>query len=62
MLPAHSLRALHSHLVCARFKDAFGKHFGDKGYIGQTLGALLRAQDLQLVTKLKKEQESRIPN
>lgn len=36
-----------------------GKSFGDKGYISQPLGALLQAQDLRLVTKLKKNMKHR---
>jgi hypothetical protein len=35
-------------------KDLWGKLFGDKGYISQPLSALLHAQGLRLVTRLKK--------
>jgi transposase len=37
----------------------WGKLFGDKGYISQALGALLEAQQLRLVTKLKKNMKNR---
>lgn len=37
----------------------WGKLFGDKGYISRALGALLGAQDLRLVTKLKKNMKNR---
>ena len=37
----------------------WGKLFGDKGYISQALAALLHAQGLQLVTKLKKNMKNR---
>jgi hypothetical protein len=43
------------HLV----KDLWGKLFGDKGYISQALAALLEAQDLRLVTKLKKNMKNK---
>jgi hypothetical protein len=40
-------------------KDLWGKLFGDKGYISQALAALLEAQDLRLVTKLKKNMKNK---
>lgn len=43
------------HLV----KDLWGKLFGDKGYISQPLSALLHAQGLRLVTRLKKNMKNR---
>jgi hypothetical protein len=41
-------------------KDLFGKLFGDKGYISQPLCAELRGQDVQLLTKLKKNLKNRL--
>jgi hypothetical protein len=43
------------HLVRA----LWGKLFGDKGYISQPLSALLHAQGLRLVTRLKKNMKNR---
>ena len=43
------------HLV----SNLWGKLFGDKGYISQALTALLQAQGLQLVTKLKKNMQNK---
>ncbi len=43
------------HLV----RDLRGKLFGDKGYISQPLSALLYAQGLQLVTRLKTNMKNR---
>jgi hypothetical protein len=40
-------------------KDLWGKLFGDKGYISQALAALLQAQDLRLVTRLKKNMKNK---
>ncbi len=40
-------------------KDLWGKLFGDKGYISQPLATLLQAQDLRLVTKLKKNMKNK---
>ena len=40
-------------------KRLWGKLFGDKGYISQPLSALLYAQGLRLVTKLKKNMKNR---
>jgi hypothetical protein len=40
-------------------KDLWGKLFGDKGYISQPLSTLLQAQELQLVTKLKKNMRNK---
>lgn len=40
-------------------KDLWGRLFGDKGYISQPLAALLQAQDLRLVTKLRKNMKNR---
>lgn len=41
-------------------KDLWGRLFGDKGYISQALAALLSAQDLRLVTKLRKNMKNRL--
>ena len=43
------------HLV----KGLWGRLFGDKGYISQPLAALPEAQDLRLVTKLRKDMKNR---
>jgi transposase len=43
------------HLV----KELWGRLFGDKGYISQPLATLLRAQDLRLVTRLKKNMKNK---
>lgn len=40
-------------------KELWGRLFGDKGYISRALAALLEAQDLRLVTKLKKNMKNR---
>src|SRR5215204_1333286 len=40
-------------------KELWGKLFGDKGYISQPLAALLRAQELRLVTRLKKNMKNK---
>jgi hypothetical protein len=40
-------------------KDLWGKLFGDKGYISGPLSALLHAQGLRLVTRLKKNMKNR---
>jgi hypothetical protein len=40
-------------------KDLWGRLFGDKGYISQALAALLQAQDLRLITKLKKNMKNK---
>jgi len=40
-------------------KDLWGRLFGDKGYISQPLSALLQAQGLHLVTKLKKNMKNK---
>jgi hypothetical protein len=40
-------------------KDLWGRLFGDKGYISQALVALLQAQGLRLVTKLKKNMKNK---
>jgi len=41
-------------------KGLFGKLFGDKGYISQTLFETLFEQDVQLVTKLKQRMKNRL--
>jgi hypothetical protein len=41
-------------------KDVFGKLFGDKGYISQELFNLLFTQDIQLVTKIKKNMKNKL--
>jgi len=43
------------HLV----KDLWGRLFGDKGYISQPLATLLEAQDLRLITKLRKNMKNK---
>ncbi len=40
-------------------EELWGKLFGDRGYISQALTALLQGQDLQLVTKLKKNMKNK---
>lgn len=40
--------------------ELWGKLFGDRGYISQALTALLQAQDLHLVTKIKKNMKNRL--
>ncbi len=40
--------------------ELWGKLFGDRGYISQALTALLQAQNLQLVTKIKKNMRNRL--
>ena len=40
-------------------KDLWGRLFGDKGYISQALAALLQAQNLRLVTKLRKNMKNK---
>jgi len=40
-------------------RDLWGKLFGDKGYISQPLATLLEAQDLRLVTKLRKNMKNK---
>ncbi|MCA1626311.1 MAG: transposase [Acidobacteria bacterium] len=39
--------------------EVWGKFFGDRGYIAQALTALLQAQDLQLVTNIKRNMKNR---
>jgi hypothetical protein len=41
-------------------KDLWGRLFGDKGYISQPLASLLQAQELRLVTKLRKNMKNRL--
>jgi len=38
----------------------YGKLFGDRGYISQTLQDVLNAQGLQLITKIKKNMKNRL--
>lgn len=45
--------------VAHMVKDLWGRLFGDKGYISQALAALLQAQDLRLVTKLRKNMKNK---
>lgn len=40
-------------------KDLWGRLLGDKGYISRPLAALLEAQDLRLVTKLRKNMKNK---
>jgi hypothetical protein len=44
------------HLV----KDLFGKLFGDKGYLSQPLYDQLLAQDLHLITKLRRKMQNKL--
>jgi hypothetical protein len=44
------------HLV----KDLVGKLFGDKGYLSQPLYEQLLAQDLQLITKLRRKMQNKL--
>jgi len=44
------------HLV----KELFGKLFGDKGYLSQALSEQLLAQDLQLITKLRRNMPNKL--
>src|SRR5437868_13320087 len=46
--------------VPAMVKELFGKLFGDKGYISQTLFETLFEQNLQLVTKLRQKMKNRL--
>jgi len=41
-------------------KGLFGKLFGDRGYISQALQEVLSAQNLQLITKIKKRMKNRL--
>ena len=41
-------------------KDVFGKVFADKGYISQSLFSQLFAQDIQLVTSIRKNMKNRL--
>ena len=41
-------------------KNLFGKLIGDKGYISKALFAELFAQDIQLITRLKKNMKNRL--
>jgi hypothetical protein len=41
-------------------KDIFGKLYGDKGYISQKLFDLLFGQNIQLVTKIKRNMKNRL--
>lgn len=41
-------------------KNLFGKLFGDKGYIGAELGALLLERGLQLITRLKSNMKNKL--
>jgi hypothetical protein len=46
--------------VPALVKELFGKLFGDKGYISQTLFETLYERQVQLVTKLKQKMKNRL--
>jgi hypothetical protein len=46
--------------VLALVKGLFGKLFGDKGYISQTLFETLYDEQLQLVTRLRKKMKDRL--
>jgi Transposase DDE domain len=41
-------------------RDLFGKLFGDRGYISKALQDVLSAQNLQLITKIKKKMQNRL--
>ncbi len=43
-------------------KRLWGKLFGDKGYISQTLSELLGADNVQLITKVKKNMQNKFLN
>jgi hypothetical protein len=43
-------------------KRLWGKLFGDKGYISQTLSELLGAENVQLITKVKKNMQNKFLN
>jgi len=45
--------------VPAMSKRLWGKLFGDKGYISQTLSELLGAENVQLITKVKKNMKNK---
>jgi len=46
--------------VPAMVKRMWGKLFGDKGYLSQSLSARLMQQDLQLITKVRKNMKQRL--
>ena len=46
--------------VPAMVKDMWGELFGDKGYLSQSLSERLRQQDLQLITKVRKNMKQRL--
>lgn len=46
--------------VPAMVGRVWGKLFGDKGYLSQTLSARLLMQDLQLITKVRKNMKQRL--
>ena len=41
-------------------KDLFGKLFGDKGYLSQSLGEPLLEHDLHLITKLRRNMQNKL--
>ncbi len=43
-------------------KQMWGKLFGDKGYISQTLTRLLGEENTQLITKIKKKMKNKFVN
>ena len=43
-------------------QSLWGKLFGDKGYISQTLSELLGAENVQLITKVKKNMQNKFVN
>src|SRR2546423_9515897 len=46
--------------VAKMAKGLFGKLFGDRGYISQALQEVLSEQNLQLITKIKKNMKNRL--
>ena len=46
--------------VAKMAKQLWGKLFGDKGYISQTLSQVLGEHNLQLITKLKKNMKNKL--
>jgi hypothetical protein len=41
-------------------KDLFGKLFGDRGYVSQNLQEVLSEQNLQLITRIRKNMKERL--
>ena len=43
-------------------RNLWGKLFGDRGYIFQALREMLQVQDLELITRIKKNMKNRLMN